>query len=350
MYEYGGEIELEKEEISNRFKNFAIRECRGVSDLYEYLALNIAEDDEIIEIASNANPGQPIPNLLFGAVQYLLLKEAEQHELREYYSSIVDKPRNVEQSYLPFRNFCFMNRSKIIVILKSKLVQTNEVRRCAYLYPSFCLIYDKVKKPLSIIEIGTSAGLQLLWDKYCYSYNSNEVFGDMQSNVHINSEIRGEKSPFLLKSSPPVASRYGIDLNINDLTNSEDYLWLKSLIWPEHKERLELFERAANNFKKNPVKLIEGDGVSFLPKIVNQIPQHSAICIFHTHVANQIPKEAKYWLLQYIQEIGKTREVFHLYNNMWDSNLHLDYFLNGKEYNETIAVTDGHGRWFQWKL
>nr|WP_188889843.1 DUF2332 family protein [Paenibacillus radicis (ex Gao et al. 2016)] len=26
------------------------------------------------------------------------------------------------------------------------------------------------------MEIGTSAGLQLLWDKYCYSYNSAEDF------------------------------------------------------------------------------------------------------------------------------------------------------------------------------
>jgi hypothetical protein len=35
---------------------------------------------------------------------------------------------------------------------------------------------------------------------------------------------------------------------------------------------------------------------------------------------------------------------------MWDRKLHLDYFLNGKEYNQTIGETDGHGRWFEWNL
>lgn len=35
---------------------------------------------------------------------------------------------------------------------------------------------------------------------------------------------------------------------------------------------------------------------------------------------------------------------------MWDRDLHLDYFMNGNEHNETIAETDGHGRWFRWKL
>jgi hypothetical protein len=340
---------MQIEMISNRFKNFAVKECRGSSDLYEHLSLNIAEDDVLLEIASHARPGQPIPNLLFGAVQYLLLKGKE-HKLRQFYGSIVDNPRDFQQSFPYFRDFCLLYRDEIISILKSQLVQTNEVRRCAYLYPSFCFIYDQVKKPLSLIEIGTSAGLQLLWDKYCYSYGSDEKYGDIESDVHITSEVKGEYTPFLLRQSPPVASRFGIDLHVNDLSNQEDYLWLKSLIWPEHKERIELFEQAARCLKKQPVRLIEGDGVALLPEIAAQIPEDTAICIFHTHVANQIPNDAKYALIEKIKTLGETRDVFHLYNNMWDSKLHLDYFIDGKEYNEIVAETDGHARWFRWEL
>lgn len=340
---------MEREAISQKFKNFAVRECRGSSDLYEYLALHIAEDDQLLEIAANAAPGQPIPNLFFGAVHYLLLKGKE-HKLREYYRSIVDQPKDLKESFYHFRSFCLHYRNELIIILKNRLVQTNEVRRCAYLYPSFCYIYDKVKKPLSLIEIGTSAGLQLLWDQYCYTYGSTEKYGNIESNVIIKSEIYGERMPLLLPKSPPVVSRFGLDLHVNDITNPEDRLWLKSLIWPEHKERIELFENASHLLIKQPVKLIEGDGVRLLPEIVLQIPDDSLICIFHTHVANQMPKESKYQLLDYIKMLGSTRDVFHIYNNMWDSYLHLDYFINGKEYNETLAETDGHGRWFRWKL
>src|SRR5699024_11578698 len=89
-------------------------------------------------------------------------------------------------------------------------------------------------------------------------------------------------------------------------------------IWPEHRERLELLEHAAKCLKKNPVKLIEGDGVALLPEIIETIPKDSAICIFHTHVANQIPKESKTQLEENIKAIGRSRDVFHLYNNMWD--------------------------------
>ena len=57
--------------------------------------------------------------------------------------------------------------------------------------------------------------------------------------------------PQLLKESPPVVGRIGLDLHVNDLQSDEDYLWLRALIWPEHKERLEMFDEAASLVKIN---------------------------------------------------------------------------------------------------
>lgn len=31
-------------------------------------------------------------------------------------------------------------------------------------------------------------------------------------------------------------------------------------------------------------------------------------------------------------------------------DLHIDYYINGNEYRETVGETEGHGRWFSWKL
>lgn len=341
---------MDKSRLSLRFKNFANTECKGSSELYEFLSLKISEDDEILELCTEAQNGQPVPNLLFGAVHYLLLK-GQEHQLKEYYPSITRSPRNMDdETFGYFKGFCNTFRNEIVSILKNKLVQTNEVRRCAYLYPIFSLVYSKVKKPLSLIEIGTSAGLQLLWDKYSYSYGTEKIYGDRNSSVHISSELKGEHIPPFLPKSPPVASKIGLDLHISDLRNSEDYLWLKSLIWPEHQERLELFESASLCFGENPVELIEGDGVTLLTEVVESLPRDTIICIFHTHVANQIPEDLKFELLDKIKNIGNQRDVFHIYNNMWDRKLHIDYFIDGLEYKQTIGNTDGHGRWFEWNI
>lgn len=341
---------MDKSQLSLRFKNFSNIECKGSSELYEFLSLKVSEDDEMLELCFEAKSGQPVPNLLFGAIHYLLLKGKE-HQLKRYYPNLTNPPRKVEdETFFYFKDFCNVHREEIIPILKGKLVQTNEVRRCAYLYPIFSLIYNKVKKPLSLIEIGTSAGLQLLWDKYSYSYGTEEIYGDKNSSVHITSEVKGDNTPLILRKSPPVLSKIGIDLHVSDLRNYEDYLWLKSLIWPEHQERLELFENAAKCYKENPVELIEGDGVTLLKDVVERLPKATAICVFHTHVANQIPEDLKYELLEKIKEIGSKKDTFHLYNNMWDRKLHLDYFIDGVEYNETVGDTDGHGRWFEWNI
>ncbi|KAB2334459.1 DUF2332 domain-containing protein [Cytobacillus depressus] len=340
---------LSKERLSRSFIRFATHECKDSSKLYEYLSLEIAKNDEILELCTNASEGQPVPNLLFGAVHYLLLKGKE-HKLKEYYPSVVSNPKHVEGAFNSFKDFCFQYQNEIISILQSKLVQTNEVRRCAYLYPVFSLIYEKTKKPLALIEIGTSAGLQLLWDKYSYSYGTDEIFGNKSSALNITSEIIGENMPFLASTPPPVSKRMGLDLNTIDLNDEEETLWMKSLIWPEHKERLQMFEQAASYIKKIPVQLVEGDGIGLLRDCVNMMPSDSTVCIFHTHVANQMPLEAKKILLNMIQSIGKERDVFHIYNNIHDRYLHLDYYVDGVESKETIAETDGHGRWFRWLI
>lgn len=337
--------------ISNRFKTFAERECKDSSRLYEFLSYKIAEDDELLELSSYAKEGQPVPNLFFGAVHYLLLKRIR-HELRDYYPSIVEQPKPVEESFHPFKQFCQQYRDLIISILRVKNVQTNEVRRCAYLYPIFSYIFEKTKKPLALIEIGTSAGFQLLWDKYRYTYQSGEHYGEMDSDVHIQSEIRGEKVPNFPAKVPPVAERTGIDLHVNDVSDDEDSLWLNALIWPEHEERRNLFHRAVQSIRKykKEIHLIEGDGVDILPQIVERIPQDVLPCVFHTHVANQMPEETKYRLLDNIRVIGGFRDIFHLYNNIWDRKLHLDFYINGIEHRKLIGETDGHGRWFTWEL
>lgn len=127
-------------------------------------------------------------------------------------------------------------------------------------------------------------------------------------------------------------------------------MWLLALIWPEHEERRELFFKASRLAKEAALQLIEGDGVALLPRIAGQIPADSALCIFHTHVANQIPREGKIRLLKEIETIGKRRDVFHLYNNIADGELHLDYFINGQKIEKTIGKTAGHGRWFEWGI
>ncbi|SDO05927.1 DUF2332 domain-containing protein [Halobacillus aidingensis] len=337
--------------IADLFKDFATNECEGSSELYKQLSLHIAEDEKILQLCRHTRESQPVPNLLFGAVHYLLLK-GNHHELETFYPSLTKSPDLTQNPFPFFQSFCKENREAIITILETKRVQTNEVRRCAYLYPVFCTIHEQTKKPLSLIEIGTSAGLQLLWDKYSYSYGDHEIYGNPSSLVQLHSKVRrGTLSPEVMKSPPPVEKRIGVDLHVSDLTKEEDVQWLKALIWPEHEERRRNFETAVRQFRTSPPTMMEGDGVALLPRVAEDIPHNSTLCIYHTHVANQMPENVKEDLLQKVEEIGQGRDVFHIYNNIHDRRkLHVDSYLKGSFKTQTIGETDGHGRWFDWEL
>lgn len=90
-----------------------------------------------------------------------------------------------------------------------------------------------------------------------------------------------------------------------------------------------------------------GDGFSMFVDLAEEIPQDSVLCVYHTHVANQISKEAKDTFLKSIKKLGAMRNIIHVFNNI-KPNLHLTAYHNGKVIDMPLANTDGHARWIEW--
>src|SRR5207245_2955811 len=133
---------------------------------YTNLALRVAEDPELLKLAAIAQEKAALPNLFFAAVHLLLLK-GEQHQLAAFYPSLNNSSRHYDYVYPYFRSFVLEHMEKIREIIMTHSVQTNEVGRCAVLVPAFDLVAAQAKRqPLTMIEIGSSAGLTLLWDQY----------------------------------------------------------------------------------------------------------------------------------------------------------------------------------------
>ncbi|MCM3746102.1 DUF2332 domain-containing protein [Paenibacillus pasadenensis] len=335
------------EQLSLQFRRFA-EECRESSPLYEHLAESISKDSELLLLAASARKGQPVPNLLFAAVHELLLSGSK-HTLADYYASTCrGAPLPAGDAFPSFKSFCLEHRAQIEFRLQNRLVQTNEAGRCAYLYPAFCTIYSIAQKPLALIELGTSAGLQLMWHKYGYDYGDRAIVGNPQSELILHAVPKGVIAPPIHSASPPVAAAVGIDLHVNDLCSANHLLWLKALIWPEHTDRRIQLEQAAKVLLEQPPKLLEGDAVELLPTVAAAMPKGAALVVFHTHVANQFSADTKQKLIHYICTLGQTRDVYHLCNNMQDVLLHLDYWKDGQLFRHALAETEGHGRWFRW--
>jgi hypothetical protein len=201
------------EALARRFKRFADTQYRGESPLYEHLALAIAADHELLALAAHAAQGQPVPNLLLAAVHFLLLK-GQADPLAQFYPNLTSPPSPPDAAYPAFRAFCLAQAAAIRHLLATRRVQTNEVGRCAYLSPTFTLVATLAhERPLAQIEIGTSAGLNLLWDRYGYHYGQDAVYGDHCSSVQIACTLRGHTRPPLPDRMPAVCVFHTYTIN-----------------------------------------------------------------------------------------------------------------------------------------
>ena len=278
------------EKASYRFLLFAKNECHGSSPVYEYLSLQIANDTEILTLVLQSNHHQPLPNILFGAVHYLLLQNVN-HPLANFYPTIKNPvvKEISAHTYSLFRNFCFEYKSAISALIANRIVHTNEVLRSACLFPGFSYIDSLINhNPLAVIEIGASAGLNLYWDKYCYDYGINIRYGALASPVILHSVFKNNNIPYLATTLPSIDFRLGINLHPLNIKNPDEVCWLKALIWPEHLDRFARLTKVVDLLHHDPPQILAGDAVQMLPEVFVKIPTNLSVIIFHSFMFYQL--------------------------------------------------------------
>lgn len=338
------------EELGAWFKRFAEVECKGSSPLYERLCNQISQEQALIRLASHSRIGQPVPNLFLAAVHFLLLQNP-QEELATYYPSISPKAKG-EIPILLFRKFCEENRDSILDILAKRIVQTNAVNRTAYLMPILSEAFDK---PIHLVDIGASSGLNLYLDAYSYDYGDAGTFGD--GKMKIQSIIQEGEMPAFSKMIQ-IKRRIGIDQNPLDLTDQDTANWLKALIWPDMLDRFQRFSAALEIAKKDPITLIKASSIDDFESILRSIPISEPLAIYHTHVLYQFSPEDRKAFRAMLNRLGTTRDFLYLAvegGSVFDKGLPSGKFLveknefkAGIQKSSFIAEVEGHGRWIKW--
>ncbi|WP_458205050.1 DUF2332 domain-containing protein [Haladaptatus sp. NG-SE-30] len=334
--------------LSERFEDFA-EWCVGTSPLYERISHGVASDPTLLALAEEVPSKRSRPHILLAAVHSHLLAGTD-HALADYYPTVSDDPEDGDP--LPaFRDFCTEYEDDLLPILHSRRTQTNAVRRCTALFPAFTHVSREVGgKPLALVELGPSAGLNLCWDYYAYDYGDAGRYGT--SECVLDSESRSEQSPPLQVEFPPVASRVGIDLNPLDVRDESDVRWLRALVWPEHTDRHRILRAATSVARQHPPELRQGDAVERLPDVLQEIPTEVPVCVFDTQMRYQLPESVQERLQERIEDAAEDRTLHWLSGHMaapeWDNALTLDWF-DGDE-SRRLAAYEQHGKWVRWLL
>jgi hypothetical protein len=162
------------------------------------------------------------------------------------------------------------------------------VQRSWVLLPLFLHVVGD--RAVHVVELGASAGLNLVFDRYRYRYKAG-MWGPEDAPLELTGDERRPVPAELLGRELHVRSRVGIDLDPVDVSTDEGARLLRSFVWAGQEERLARLDRAIEALRADPPELIRGDLVDVLPAVLERLT--GLVLVFQTAVFHFLSEEAR---------------------------------------------------------
>jgi hypothetical protein len=345
-------------EAEYQFASTAAPEMRA--PLYDALARHIADSPH--HLLAMANARQSNIRLLLSVVHHLMLL-GDPHRLSEWFPTVGGTREPNDELIEVFEDFVASRASVIEQSLQSRGVQTNEVRRCAALWCQFTVAAAKADRPLALIELGCSSGLNLMFDRYAYLFSDGRTAGDSSSKLTIKSRIEGDLSP-PVADEIPVVFRVGVDRDPVDLFDGDAISWQRACIWADHVERLRMFDSAVEIARQDPPKVLQGDMVDVLPSAFELAPSDAMVCVYGTAAVSYLRRDRREALAAKLLDLSRQRPI------LWVTGegpgvipgapvpegvlervavpLLVSEVTDGSVEHHLLGITGAHGVWIEW--
>lgn len=302
------------EEIAGHFRSMFATTTRKLP-LYRRICEAAASDREVLTLTATARPQQQRPVLVLAAAHDALLAGAE-HPLARWYGSVtpqpapVGEPGSADDPWPAFRDLV-LTSEHVAEAVATRSTQTNEVNRCGALLPALSLVAATTGRPLGLVELGTSAGLNLLFDRYSYDYGSGGRLDPAAgpSTVEVRSQNRGPQPVPVPVTMPAVASLVGVDLEPVDLTDAGGARWLVACLWPEQPHRLERVRNAIEFGRRDPPNVVQGDLVDTAAPLAARVAGDAEPVLFATWVLTYLDPSRQAALLSELDRVGAERDL-----------------------------------------
>jgi hypothetical protein len=273
------------------------------SPLYEDLLARAAEDYErggptlrVLAGHEDDPKDSALALRLMGAVHRLVLT-GRAPDLAERYAA---GDGDGERTWEVFRQ-TLEERLEELRPLVERPVQTNEVGRCAALLPGFLDVAARTGRPLRLLEVGASAGLNLGWSEYRYEADGF-AWGPPSSALRIDFELVGGAG--LAAGPATVAERAGCDASPVDPGSEEGRLTLLSYAWPDQPARMERLRAALEIAAARPAAVERGGAVEWAAGRLAEPAPGRATVLFHSIVMQYLSEDERDAFTRVVREAG----------------------------------------------
>lgn len=342
------------------FREFAATTASR-APLYATMSAGIAADAELSGLLLTAPATQRQPVLLFACIHDLLLADPDD-PLAHHYPNLAGPAADRGDPVPALRAFCRRRRRDLDRLLRTRRTQTNEIGRSALLLPAFGLLAEEVG-PLAHLDVGASAGLNLLLDRYRYDYDPGGMVGG-PSTVTIVCGTRGE--PPIPAHLPAVAARRGIDPSPIDVRDEGAARWLEACTWPDQTDRFDRLRAALAMAKDASLDLRVGDAVGDTRRHVLELSRHGHPVVTNTWVLNYLTAVDRRAYVEGLDELGRHLDLSWVYVESPALTAELPgHPTNGESPHRTVVVlvrwrsgrrsaayladAHPHGYWLHWQ-
>lgn len=348
----------ELDELGQIWEFFAAGSCRGYSPLYDQIASSVARDPEILALVRQTPPESHLPLSLLAAVHYLVL-EGLDHPLADVYAGRSD----ADPAPL-FADVCRDHSDRVRELMAARPVQTNECGRSALIGPALTWLSERGLPPLALVDVGSSAGLNLLCDRYRLDYGPAGVTGPLDSPVVVECAVQGGEPP-IAPSLPEIVARVGIDHSTVDLSEPDDVRWLLACVWPDT-GRLDRTRAAVGLAQLDPPTVRGGDANQLLPGVLDSLPSDAVRVVSTTWSFSYFSVEQRAAFEALLSEASRRGPVAWLCGDgtgvsaslaeragdsvgPTDQLLGFDLFDDGDRESVLLARVHPHGSWLEWR-
>ncbi len=194
------------------------------------------------------------PLLLLAALRASALEEGSGHPL--WAAIAAEPPARQAVSRASLLAALAPERHATYSRFASRSVQTNETSRAvAWLWPAYLLGANQKARPLALIDLGASAGLNLVADRL------PPIWTD------------GAGAPLTVVREPAVRFRLGLDARPLDPRDDASVAWLKACIWPGEPKRIARLEAAVTAFRQAGDSPLDGGAPRVEQASAEQMPE-----------------------------------------------------------------------------
>jgi hypothetical protein len=191
----------------------------------------------------------------------------------------------------------------LLVDMMSRPPQTNEVGRSIALTSGLLVLAEQLRMPISLREIGSSAGLNLRLDTYWYQ-EGEHGYGNPHSKVRFGDRWQGTPPPF--DADLRIVDRRGCDQDPIDATSPDGAMTLLCYVWPEPEWRFVLARAAIEQARDVPVTIDKDDAVLWLPRVLADREPGTATVVMHSVMWQYLGDEGRAAARQAIEGVGAT--------------------------------------------